>query len=902
MGEKILAIDGHSMMNRAFYALPDFTSADGRHTGAVYGFLNILFEVVAEEDPQYLVAAFDLHAPTFRHKMYKEYKGTRHPMPEELREQIPLIKEVLAAMNIPVITKEGYEADDILGTVSRKAEKKELECTILSGDRDLLQLATDRTKILLPKTKGGKSTMLSYHAQDVIDEYGITPEQVIEIKALEGDSSDNIPGLPGVGQKTAMKILQQYGTVENAHQHLDELKPPRVQAAFRDHWDQAELSHTLATINTDSPVEVDWDAARYDDPYTPEAFVMFKDLGFRRLLTKFDGKEGTVPEKKCLSVHVLHDAAETEGTVRKASSSENVGLAVLASFDKKSQNSKVFSIACALSEDDIFCIPASDAVSSEQLKHYALEIMGSEKVSTICAYGLKEILRAVESAGGGISEAEKNRIMDPGRYFDAEIMAYLLDPLAGSYSYDQTAARFCEKTNVRTPEEIFQAKKIPAPADMSEEQMAEYCGSIAFTALACREPAEAELKKQGEDRLFHEMEMPLIFTLRKMERAGMRVLPEELSTYGKQLEEGIGRLEARIYEEAGEEFNINSPKQLGVILFEKMGLPGGKKTKTGWSTAADILEKLAPDYPIVKDILDYRQLTKLKSTYADGLSAEIADDGRIHTTFNQTITATGRISSTEPNLQNIPVRVELGKKLRKVFVPSEGCVFVDADYSQIELRVLASLSGDEKLISAYRDAEDIHRITASQVFHVPFDQVTPLQRRRAKAVNFGIVYGISAYGLSQDLDISREEAGEYIQSYYETYPGIKGYLEGLVESAKKKGYSETYYGRRRPMPELKSSNFMKRQFGERVAKNAPIQGTAADIIKIAMNRVQSRLEKENLKARLVLQVHDELLVEAPVEETEQVKKILEEEMTGATDLAVRMEIDVETGSNWYEAH
>ncbi|MDY6287579.1 MAG: DNA polymerase I, partial [Lachnospiraceae bacterium] len=452
------------------------------------------------------------------------------------------------------------------------------------------------------------------------------------------------------------------------------------------------------------------------------------------------------------------------------------------------------------------------------------------------------------------------------------------------------------------PEEIFGGKKIPAAADMPQEQAALYAGESAYAALACRKPLEEALREQGMLQLFRDIEMPLVLTLRDMEREGMRVLPEALHAYGENLTDGIDTLEKQIYEEAGEEFNINSPRQLGAVLFEKKGLPGGKKTKTGYSTSADILEPLAAQFPLVQHVLDYRQLTKLRSTYAEGLAGEIADDGKIHTTFHQTITATGRISSTDPNLQNIPVRVELGRQLRKIFVPADGYVYIDADYSQIELRVLASLSGDQKLISAYRDAEDIHRITASQVFHVPFDEVTPLQRRRAKAVNFGIVYGISSYGLSQDLGISRKEAEEYIQSYYETYPGIRGYLEGLVASARSKGYTETYFGRRRPMPELKSSNFMTRQFGERVAKNAPIQGTAADIIKIAMNRVSCRLRKEGLKARLILQVHDELLVEAPVDEEEAVKRILTEEMTGAADLAVKMEVSLGCGANWYEAH
>lgn len=897
MSEKILAVDGHSIMNRAFYGMPDFTDNTGRHTGAVYGFLNTLFKVMDEEKPQYLVVAFDVHAPTFRHKAYADYKGTRHPMPEELREQIPLIQQVLKAMHVPVITREGYEADDILGTLSRMAEDADRECTILSGDRDLLQLATERTMILLPKTKGGQTVSLRYHAEEVKEEYGIIPAQVIEIKALEGDSADNIPGLPGVGKKTAQKILQDYGTAENAHDHLDELRPPRVKKAFEEHWDLAVLSRDLATICTSVPFDFDWEQAKVHDPGTPEARELFRQLGFRQLLARL-GEGGDEPEKKRRTdVKILMDFGDVDEAFHRLKKSKEAGLCILSDFDKKTQKAEIRGLAGALGKDDIFYIPVNGFVAPNFIRIELTEAVQGNNLKQICVFGLKEFLRAVTSDTLAGSD-----VWNPDVFFDCGIAAYLLDPLTGNYSADTVGATYIHDTILPAPEEIFGGRKIPAAADMTQEQAALYAGESAFAALACRKPLEEALSEHGMIRLFRDMEMPLIFTLRDMECEGMRVLPEELKAYGEKLTVGVDSLEKQIYEEAGEEFNIQSPKQLGVILFEKMGLPGGKKTKTGYSTSADILEPLAARYPVVQHVLDYRQLTKLRSTYAEGLAGEIADDGKIHTTFNQMITATGRISSTEPNLQNIPVRVELGRQLRKVFVPAEDCVYIDADYSQIELRVLASLSGDQKLIAAYRDAEDIHRITASQVFHVPFDEVTPLQRRRAKAVNFGIVYGISSYGLSQDLGISRAEADEYIRSYYETYPGIRGYLEGLVSSARGKGYTETYYGRRRPMPELKSSSYMTRQFGERVAKNAPIQGTAADIIKIAMNRVSSRLHKEGMKARLILQVHDELLVEAPSEEAERVKHILSEEMTGATDLAVKMEVSIGSGKNWYEAH
>ena len=884
MSEKILIIDGHSMLNRAFYGLPDLTNAEGRHTGAVLGFLNILFRVLDEEKPEYLVVAFDLSAPTFRHKMFAEYKGTRHPMPEELREQVPLIKEVLTAMGVTIITKEGYEADDLIGTVAKRGEKEGMDVTILSGDRDLLQLATDKILVRIPKTKGGQTTVLDYHTKDVIEEYQVTPAQIIELKALMGDTADNIPGLPGVGPKTATKILLDYGTIENAHDHVEELKPKKAMESMRDHWDLAVLSKQLATINTDSPVELEFSEARLGDLYTPEAYEIFRQLGFKKLLSRFGGQ--VTEDRKKLEVQIYRDFSEVDELFSRAKKEKQAGVYVLAGFDAQKQESYIHGVAVSFSAEDTAYVPMSGFVSGRYLKVSLMEL--AEAGLAIWTYGLKEQLRAVPYS-------RKTKISD------VAIAAYLLDPLASDYPFDTLAAQYVKDVLILSAEEVLGTKKEVSWFEVPEETAAMYAGEIAYTALSCGPGLVEKLEAQGMRKLYDEVEMPLVYTLCHMEEAGIRVLPDELETYGENLKEGIARLETSIYEAAGEKFNINSPKQLGVILFEKMQLPGGKKTKTGYSTAADVLEKLAVDVPFVADILEYRQLTKLKSTYADGLAACIAADGRIHTTFKQTITATGRISSTEPNLQNIPTRIELGRQIRKCFVPQDGYVFVDADYSQIELRVLASLSGDEKLIEAYRDAEDIHAITASQVFHVPLAEVTPLMRRNAKAVNFGIVYGISAHGLSEDLNISRKEAQEYIDSYYEAYPGIRGYLESLVETAKKKEYSETYYGRRRPMPELSSGNFMQRQFGERVAKNAPIQGTAADIIKIAMNRVDQRLQEEGLKSRLLLQVHDELLLETAEDELERVREILREEMIGATDLAVSMEIDMHDGKNWYEA-
>ncbi len=883
MSEKILLIDGHSILNRTFYGLPDLTNSSGQHTNAVYGFLNILFRLLDEEKPDYLAVAFDLHEPTFRHKMYEAYKGTRHPMPEELREQVPMMKEVLQAMGVAVLTLPGYEADDILGTIAKKSEAKGWEVTVLSGDRDLLQLATDRIMIRIPKTKAGQTQILDYHTQEVVEEFQLTPAQIIELKALMGDSSDNIPGIPGVGIKTATKILNAYGTIENAHAHIDEITPPKARNAMREHWDLAVLSKTLATINTDSPIELDTEAARVGDLFTPEAYTLFRQLEFKKLLPKFSKTEEK--ESGRLQVKICKGDAEAEEILSRAEKAQEAGVYLLASQDLAAGSATIRGLAVSLSLEDTWFIPAEGAMAGDALVQRTRELCSHLK--QVSTYGLKELAEIT-----GLPEREN---ID-----DIKIAAYLLDPLKSDYPFDTIGdAGITEK--IIAAEEIFKGKKIPAVTAMETEQAALYAGETAYVALAARAGLLEKLTGQGMDRLYSQIEIPLVWVLADMEQAGIRILPEELAAYGRNLQEGIRRLEKQIYEKAGMEFNINSPKQLGEILFDRMKLPGAKRTKTGYSTSADILEKLAPEHPFVADILEYRTLSKLKSTYADGLAAFIGADGRIHSRFHQTITATGRISSADPNLQNIPVRIELGRQIRKVFVPEEGCLFVDADYSQIELRVLAAMSGDEKLISAYREAKDIHRITASQVFHVPFDEVTPIMRRNAKAVNFGIVYGISAFGLSQDLDISRQEAQAYIDSYYETYPGIRSFLDGLVADAKKEGYSVTLYGRRRPMPELGAGNFMTRQFGERVARNAPIQGTAADIIKIAMIRVRARLAAEQMKARLILQVHDELLIEAPEEEEARVRQILEEEMTGAASLAVRLEVDAHTGHTWYDA-
>lgn len=881
MSEKIVLIDGHSILNRAFYGLPDLTNSEGLHTNAVYGFLNILFRTLEEEQPQYLAVAFDVHAPTLRHQMYADYKGTRKPMPSELREQVPMLKEVLRAMDIELVEKAGYEADDILGTLAERCEKKGMEVTVVSGDRDILQLASDRIMIRMPKTVRGKTTIENYHAKEVLERYQVEPKQIIELKALMGDTSDNIPGIPGVGEKTATKLIVEYGSIENAYAHVEEIRPNKAKESLKNNYDLAVMSKKLATIDTQAPVECDLEHAKIRNLYTEEAYEMFRRLDFKNLLGRFDS--AAVKEQDSLFIRVETDLEEAEALLKQAAVQPAVGLELL-----ESTAHEILGLAVAWEKDgepEVCYIPASETVTVGFLKEKTEELFAA--VEKVCVMDIKKLLKNVKN-------------IRPEQVFDAGIAAYLLNPLKNTYTYDDLAKEYLQ-VYLPSTEEIFDTAKLPDLSAVSDELAGCYAGNMAYAVYRVREIMEQRLEAEGMSRLYQEIEIPLAFTLADMEEAGIRVEAEELKAYGERLQVRIGELEEKIYQEAGETFNINSPKQLGVILFEKLQLPGGRKTKSGYSTAADVLEKLAPDHPIVSDILEYRQLAKLKSTYADGLSAFIGPDGRIHSTFNQTITATGRISSTEPNLQNIPVRMELGRLIRKVFLPADGCVFIDADYSQIELRVLAHMSGDEKLIAAYRQAEDIHRITASEVFHVPFDEVTPLQRRNAKAVNFGIVYGISSFGLSQDLSISRKEAQQYIEKYFETYPGIKGFLDGCVEQAKEQGYSVTMFGRRRPVPELKSSNFMQRSFGERVAMNAPIQGTAADIIKIAMIRVNERLKREQLRARLLLQVHDELLIEAPLEEVDQVQRILEEEMTHAADLKVKLEIDMHTGNSWYEA-
>ena len=893
MDGKLVLVDGHSILNRAFFGIPDLTNSEGLHTNAVYGFLNILFKILDEEQPDYLTVAFDVHAPTFRHKMYDAYKGTRKPMAEELRQQVPLMKEMLTAMGVTIVEKEGYEADDLLGTIAKQSEAQGLEVSIVSGDRDLLQLASDHIKIRIPKTKRTGTEIEDYLAKDVVEKYQVTPLQFIDVKALMGDSADNIPGVPGIGEKTATALIVSYGSIENAHDHLEEIKPNRAKQNLSEHYDMAQMSKELATIEIHAPIEYSLEDAKLGNLFTEEAYLMCKRLEFKNMLSRFD----IDAPKNLAEEHFtfVTDKKQISDIFKKAKKAGHIGCCLLPGegiiteqlslFEQPKEQQVIEGMSIAFSEEDIYYLSAGTEVSAEELLEEIRELSGGQtKVSVM---DLKETLKTLP-------------LPENDRYFDASVAAYLLNPLKNDYPYEDLAKDYAglmipSKTDLLGKESPVKAKQA------KPEAFLKYICYMAYIPWKTRDRLLEELNNTGMQTLYDTIELPLVYTLSDMEKEGVHVDAEELKRYGEELAAQIAVLEKEIYEGAGETFNINSPKQLGHILFEKLEMPYGKKTKTGYSTAADVLEKLAVEYPLVSKILEYRQLAKLKSTYADGLANFIEEDGRIHTNFQQTVTATGRLSSTDPNLQNIPIRMELGRMIRKVFLPKDGYVFVDADYSQIELRILAHMSGDEMLIQAYREAQDIHRMTASQVFHTPFEEVTDLQRRNAKAVNFGIVYGISSFGLSQNLSISKKEAQEYIERYFESYPKIKEFLDGCVEKAKKDGYSVTMFGRRRPLPEISSSNFMQRSFGERIAMNAPIQGTAADIIKIAMNRVHRRLIDEGLKSRLLLQVHDELLIEAAPDEVDEVKKILDEEMKGAADLSVELEIDTHTGKNWYEA-
>ena len=849
---KLMILDGNSIINRAFYGIRMLNAPDGTPTNAVYGFLSTFRRVFDLAQPQAVCVAFDVHAPTFRHEQYALYKAQRKPMPEELAVQMPLLKQTLDYMGVRRLELAGWEADDLLGTVARRCESAGWTCDVVTGDKDSLQLITDSTHVFNVKTRMGQTDTIEYTPERFREEYGFDPIRMIDLKALMGDSSDNIPGVPGIGEKTAKDLLVRFGTVADIYRDLDALDiKPGVRRKLTEGRESAQLSFDLATIRTDAPVDFALESAVWDHDYQPELYDWFRRLNFTSLSEKW----GLQP---------------ADGAGAPSSALPAVDVADSAALHALEQAVTAAPCVAVLAPDGLDTLTLCDgkacyALSWAQLGdgyNAFLRLLFSARVRK-AGHNIKDLMRALLDEG----------LPTDGFVFDTALAAYLLDATAGSYDLPRLAQTYLG-------EELPDVQAVWALQPVLQEKM----------------DAQAMLP------LFTDVELPLCPVLARMEQAGFLVDRKALYDFGESLTSSIEQLQQSIWALAGEPFNIQSPKQLGTILFERLMLPAGKKTKTGWSTNAAVLDKLRGKHPIVEQILDYRTLTKLKSTYADGLLKEISADGRIHTNFQMTVTATGRLSSTEPNLQNIPVRRELGAQIRKMFVASPGKVLVDADYSQIELRLLAHIANDETMIAAFRSGEDIHAVTASQVFGVPLAEVTPLQRSHAKAVNFGIVYGISAFSLAQDIGVFQNEAKAYMDSYFAKYHGVREYMTRIVEQAKADGYVTTLFGRRRDLPELKSSNFNVRSFGERVALNMPIQGTAADIIKAAMVRVDARMRTEHLQARLLLQVHDELIVECPAEEAETVRAILVEEMEHVVDYRVPLLVDAKTGASWAEAH
>ena len=864
--KKLLILDSNSILNRAFYGVRYLSAKDGTPTNAIYGFLNILLKLIKEQEPDYICAAFDVKAPTFRHKQYEGYKAQRKPMPEGLAAQMPLAKDVLRAMGVTILEKEGYEADDIIGTVARLCEESEISCFIATGDKDDLQLASDKTKVILTVTKSGYNETIIYDDKAVKEKYHVTPTEFIDVKALMGDPSDNIPGVKGVGEKTAMSLIEKHHSIEYIYENIDDigLKGTMLQK-MKDGREMAFMSKELATINRNTPIEFNTEECVFDGfENNGELYEILKRLELNSIIKKLDlSGVDNVKENE----DIFKDFSYQVGDKNMISGDK---VTVVLDFDGDNISSAAVGAgnnAVVLNEqDDIKELLEDDSIA---------KVMFDVKEAIVklnCRIDIKNIAD------------------------DTAIAAYLVDPAKNEYTIEKLASEYFG-TVIEKPE----VKQLSLLDDV-ETDRSEYLAKCAVALGVLNERIGDKIKENGQEKLYQEVELPLVTVLAHLEINGFLVDDHQLKEFADKLGEKIDALTNEIYMLAGEEFNINSPKQLGVILFEKLELKPVKKTKTGYATNADVLEKLRDKHPIVNFIMEYRQLAKLKSTYCDGLRAVVnPNTHRIHSVFTQTVTVTGRLSSTEPNLQNIPTRTELGREIRKMFVAKEGYVLVDADYSQIELRVLAHIANDETMINAFRNNEDIHAVTASQVLGIPLEDVTKEQRSSAKAVNFGIVYGIGEFSLAQDLHISVKEAKAYIESYLEKYHGVRNYMESIKEQAKKDGYVKTMLNRIRYIPELKSPNYNIRQFGERVALNTPIQGTAADIIKLAMVRVDNRLINEGLKSKLILQVHDELIVEAYKDEVDKVKQILSEEMQGAMELNVPLKVDMSTGHSWYDA-
>ena len=897
--DKLVLVDGNSIMNRAFYGIMGsrmLTTKDGTYTNAVYGFLAILFKLLEDVNPEYLVVAFDLKAPTARHKLYEGYKANRKGMPDELAEQMPIIKEILTAMNIDIIEMEGYEADDVLGTLSRYGEKEGLEVTILSGDRDTFQLATDNITIRIPHTKAGKTETDEYNREKIIEKYGLEPKQLIDVKGLQGDSSDNIPGVPGVGEKTALSLIQRYGSIENLYNKLekgeDDLKGKQKEK-IEQNKDLAFLSKTLGTINLEVPITDTLENFKVEEWDKQKVYELFKKLNFKRYIERFSLNQGKdnneiQEENEIDNLQIVEKKLEDIVDIIK----EQKHMIFYVQTKKDENPEKI--IKEKISSFGIYDNKTKQAIF--------LDFKDENEIIK-----LKEILEDKEIKKIGINLTKTYILLKQlditldGIYYDIAIASYILNPSNNKLEIENLVDRFLDIDiskfiDNQDSKQINLFDEIP-----SNEQDREKCGKYACIIAKIKEITEKKLEEINALKLFNEIDMPTVEVLSNMQWNGMYLDEKELEEFGQELKGKLEILTKQIYEMAGEEFNINSTKQLGEILFEKMKLPVIKKTKSGYSTDVDVLEKLKKEDPIIEKILDYRQLMKLNSTYIEGLKPYInPKTKRIHSFFHQTITATGRISSTEPNLQNIPTRFELGKRVRKVFKPENGKVYLDADYSQIELRVLAHISGDEHMIQAFKEGQDIHKQAASKVFKTPINEVTKEQRSNAKAVNFGIVYGISDFGLGEQLGISRKLAKRYITEYLEQYSGIKEFMEKITEEAKEKGYVETLFHRRRYIPELKSNNYMVRQFGSRAAMNTPIQGTAADIMKIAMIKVYRELKRRNLKSKIVLQVHDEMMLEVLPEEKEEIKIMMKEAMETAASLNVPLIAEISEAENWYE--
>jgi len=876
--KKLLIIDGNSIINRAFYGIKLLTNKHGLYTNAIYGFLNIMFKHLEELQPECVAVAFDLKAPTFRHKMYSEYKAQRKGMPQELAQQMPVMKEILDAMNITILEKEGYEADDIIGTVSRMCREQDMECYILTGDKDDLQLAADTTKILLTVTRGGATTTTEFDSDDVEDTYGVTPTEFIDVKALMGDSSDNVPGVKGIGEKTAFEYIKKFKSIENLYENLDDaIVKPAARKKLEEGREMADLSKILCTIDRNVPLDFkpeDASLKEYDNERLTKLFVNLEFSSFlKKLGTKDTNQDISLPE-----FEKIDDLKKAKKLI------DDIEGTFIYKLFEESGSLLAFAF---LKDGKAYFVSGDEKELAELLKPH----FESENILKISA-DIKSDIVLMDRLGVGFSDS----------YFDLSVAAYIINPLKSSYDISSVAMEFLSLA-LEDEKTIFgSGKQEKTLFELSEKELSVYISQQLGVYIQLKEYEEEKIKNDGQEKLLYDVELPLVRVLATMELEGVLVDRERLFEFNEELKKNIDALESEIYALAGEEFNINSPKQLGVILFEKLGLKAVKKTKTGYSTNAEVLEKLLGEHEIIEKILNYRQLSKLKSTYGDGLLSVIDEKtGRIYSKFNQTVTVTGRISSTEPNLQNIPVRTELGRELRKMFIAKEGCVLVDADYSQIELRVLAHISGDEHLTEAFKNNEDIHTATASSVFNIPKDEVTSLMRSRAKTVNFGIVYGMGDFSLAKDLGISVKEAREYIENYFNKYSKVKEYMNHIIESTKEKGYVSTMFERRRTIPEINSSNFMVRSSGERMARNTPIQGSAADIIKTAMVSVYREIRKRNLKSRLILQVHDELIIETVHEEEAEVRKLLEECMVNAVKMSVPLVAETKSGKSWYDA-